>query len=368
VATDLADVVAGGKFRSDMQQSERVLQGEWVALVRDAIRSTWNQCAQARPDFSFTSSDFALSAGGSASTPIPRDFHSLIDVVANPDTPNEYSLGPFAWQNRKSVGGWWPWGMIPGFVSSGTRAHLAGNLIFVEPSFQAGGSYRMWYAPRPHTPDIICRLATTGALPACTPAGAGVGKTLTANAVGILTVDGQAVQLGDLVLVWNQAATADNGVYLCTVQGTAGVAFVLTRATTFDQTTDAAVGDIIAIGKTNPALAAGTLNEGTFFTLTTFTTIEAATMFTAGAALEPIIEQFVEVVTVTMTIAALTRDGGVATTAVNDWLKQLRGPNLDGNGGLIGELRGYFAQTRSVGPTKTVDTDAIGVGGWRGAW
>jgi hypothetical protein len=366
---DLSDVVSAARFRSDMQGSQRILAGEWIALCRDAIRSTWNEAAQARPDFAFSSFDFTLVSAGSASVAVPRDFHSLIDVVFSPDTSNEYSLGPFAWQNRKSVGGWWPWGTIPGLISGGTRAQLKGNTIFIEPSLQAGGAYRMWYAPRSHTPDIIARLATTAALPACTAAGAGVGKTLTGNAIGVLPVDGQTVNLGDIILVQNQAAQADNGVYLCTTAGAVAVAFVLTRAVTFNATANVALGDIIGVGQTNPVLPPGALNEGNFYTVTTFTAIDGgAIAFTQGALLEPIIDQFSEVVTITMTIAALTRDGGMATTAVNDWVKQLRGPNGDGTGGLIASMRAYFCMTRSVGATKTIDTDQIGVGGWRGAW
>ncbi|MDO9535090.1 MAG: hypothetical protein Q7J85_07100 [Bacillota bacterium] len=78
------------------------------------------------------------------------------------------------------------------------------------------------------------RVATAAALPACTPAGAGVGKTLTADAVGILTVDGVATVLNDRILVKNQVAGADNGIYKVTTEGTAAVAFILTRATDFD--------------------------------------------------------------------------------------------------------------------------------------
>lgn len=78
------------------------------------------------------------------------------------------------------------------------------------------------------------RLTTAAALPACTASGSGVGKTLTASAVGILTVDGVASVLGDRILVKDQAAGADNGIYDVTTAGTAGVAFVLTRATDAD--------------------------------------------------------------------------------------------------------------------------------------
>jgi hypothetical protein len=81
-----------------------------------------------------------------------------------------------------------------------------------------------------------CRVATDAALPANTAAGSGVGKTLTADAVGILTVDGVNTVLGDRILVKDESAGADvdHGIYEVTTEGTAGVAFVLTRATDFD--------------------------------------------------------------------------------------------------------------------------------------
>ena len=83
------------------------------------------------------------------------------------------------------------------------------------------------------------RVATTAALPAYTAAGSGVGKTLTANAVGVLTVDGVATVLNNRILVKDQAAShADHGIYKVTTEGTAGVAFVLTRAIDADTSTE----------------------------------------------------------------------------------------------------------------------------------
>lgn len=83
------------------------------------------------------------------------------------------------------------------------------------------------------------RVATTTTLPAFTAAGSGVGKTLTADAVGILTIDGVNTVLGDRILVKNENGTAadvDNGIYEVTTEGTVGVAYVLTRATDADGT------------------------------------------------------------------------------------------------------------------------------------
>ncbi len=132
--------------------------------------------------------------------------------------------------------------------------------------------------PVPHT----VKLATAAALPACTAAGTGVGHTLTANAVGILTVDGVATVLNDRILVKDQSATDDNGIYAVTTAGTAGVAFVLTRATDFDQ---AAAGEI-AKGEAAYATA-GATNIGTSWVLTTAGVITVDTTgltFAASAA------------------------------------------------------------------------------------
>lgn len=81
-----------------------------------------------------------------------------------------------------------------------------------------------------------CRLATTAALPANTynNGAFGVGATLTANANGALSVDSTLTVAGDRILVKNEAAGANNGVYTVTQVGAAGTPYILTRATDFD--------------------------------------------------------------------------------------------------------------------------------------
>lgn len=107
-----------------------------------------------------------------------------------------------------------------------------------------------------------CRVATTAVLPTVTAAGTGVGKTLTATANGVLTIDGVATVLGDRILVKNQAAADDNGIYTVTTEGTAGVPFVLTRATDADQDAEVTQGMFTFI-------VSGTSNGGFGFYLTT---------------------------------------------------------------------------------------------------
>jgi hypothetical protein len=107
-----------------------------------------------------------------------------------------------------------------------------------------------------------CRVATAAVLPACTPAGSGVGKTLTADAVGVLTVDGVATVLTDRILVKDQALGDNNGVYKVTTEGTAGVAFILTRATDFDADAEITAGAFTFIEE-------GTINGDYGFVLST---------------------------------------------------------------------------------------------------
>ena len=80
------------------------------------------------------------------------------------------------------------------------------------------------------------RLATTAALPANTynNGSSGVGATLTANANGALSIDSTAVVVGNRVLIKNEVAGANNGVYTVTQVGDGSTPYILTRATDFD--------------------------------------------------------------------------------------------------------------------------------------
>ncbi len=82
--------------------------------------------------------------------------------------------------------------------------------------------------------------ATAAALPANTynNGSSGVGATLTGVSTGTLTVDGYTVALNDRILVKNETTAANNGIYLCTVAGATGVAYVLTRATDSNTSAD----------------------------------------------------------------------------------------------------------------------------------
>jgi hypothetical protein len=79
-------------------------------------------------------------------------------------------------------------------------------------------------------------LATTTALPANTynNGTSGVGATLTGNANGALSVDSTLTIVAERILVKNEAAGANNGVYVVTQVGSAGTPYILTRSTDMD--------------------------------------------------------------------------------------------------------------------------------------
>jgi len=83
------------------------------------------------------------------------------------------------------------------------------------------------------------RVATTEDLSATYNNGAG---TLTADANGALAIDGVTLSIGDRVLVKDQTATTENGIYRVTNTGGASAQFVLTRTPDADEASEVTGG------------------------------------------------------------------------------------------------------------------------------
>lgn len=99
------------------------------------------------------------------------------------------------------------------------------------------------------------KYATTASLPTNTYANgaSGVGATLTATTNAALpSQDGQATAVGDLILVKNEAAGANNGLYTVTQLGTGSLPYILTRHPQMDVSAEYG-GALIAVefGTTN---------------------------------------------------------------------------------------------------------------------
>ncbi len=100
-----------------------------------------------------------------------------------------------------------------------------------------------------------CKFATIAALPTVvySNGSSGVGATLIAVGLGALALDGNTPSVNDSILVKNQVSQFQNGIYIVTTVGSAGVAFVLTRRSNFDQASEISGGDVVFIqsGTTN---------------------------------------------------------------------------------------------------------------------
>lgn len=353
----LNDIIDGAAFRADMSvvvpsTADRVQRSEWATLAVKAVKSVWTLAAGARPDFQVASKDFVVANGGSASFALPDDAYDVIDVVFGPDTPSEYSLGPFTWANRRSPGGWFPANFGGSTNLGGNRVRLMGGNVYIEPSLRAGGTYRLWYCPKQRASGpFTVRLATPAALPACTAAGAGVGKTLTANANGAISIDSVAVVAGDRVLIKNQVVSVDNGIYTVTQPGTAGTPFIFARAIDYDETSEIAAGDVVFVSAgatlTNflcqLATWGGTLDTGASTSNQTWTTL---------AVLDSVLDPFGELIEILTALPVFVREDDLDPRPL-----QVRAYGNDGAGGLVADLKSYFRQVRSNTVQKMIDTD-----------
>ena len=163
-------------------------------------------------------------------------------------------------------------GAITGFATSGantdlTSVALTSGTITTAPSSSTdivNKSYADSIASGVNF-HAACQYATTAALSANTynNGASGVGATLTAVAVGTLTIDSYTLVVGDVgkrLLIKNEVTTANNGVYTLTQAGTALLPYILTRATDYDTsgsgTNEVDQGDLILV-------LAGTTNANT---------------------------------------------------------------------------------------------------------
>lgn len=106
-------------------------------------------------------------------------------------------------------------------------------------------SYMQSFFAGASDPKDAVRVATTAALAAVTYANgaSGVGATLTANANGALgNIDGVGLSVNDRILVKNQVAGLQNGIYIVSDLGSAGTPFILTRAVDADSGADVTQG------------------------------------------------------------------------------------------------------------------------------
>lgn len=154
-----------------------------------------------------------------------------------------------------------------------------------------------------------CRMATTTALTVTYDNGSsGVGATLTnAGAMAAFSADGVTGSVGQRVLVKDQAATAQNGIYTITTVGSGAANWVLTRATDFD----AAAANEVVDGA-YVIIEEGTTLAGTLWILAA----NGEASYTIGTTALSFIELVVGAQTVTLTGDCTGSGAGTFATTV----------------------------------------------------
>lgn len=156
------------------------------------------------------------------------------------------------------------------------------------------------------------RVATTAAFAASTYANgtAGVGATLTRDGNGVVAIDGVTIAVGDRVLVKNQAAALQNGIYVVTAPlCDASNPLRLTRATDADQAAEVTAGMFTFV-------AEGTANADKGFVLTSDDAIVMGTNDLTFAQFSSI-TSYTEGTGIDITGAAISLDlAGLADTAI----------------------------------------------------
>jgi hypothetical protein len=180
--------------------------------------------------------------------------------------------------------------LTTGTVSTTPAANTdIANKLYVDGLVTQGISY--------HEPVFVESPNTAGNLNATYNNGSsGVGATLTnAGTQVALTLDGILMTVGKRVLIYNQTAQAQNGVYTVTTVGTVSTNWVLTRATdanTYGLRDPNALGynDAFFVtngntgaGETYVCTTTGTITFGT--TAITFAQISSAQVYSAGTGL-----------------------------------------------------------------------------------
>lgn len=176
-----------------------------------------------------------------------------------------------------------------------------------------------------HQPVLV---ATTANLTATYNNGtSGVGATLTNSGAQVaLSIDGVSLSVNDRVLVWQQSAPAQNGIYVVTTVGSGATNWVLTRASdanTYAPQSDTGLGGgdyfYVQSGTTGAGDSYVCTNDGTITfgtTAITFAQFSGAITYVGGTN----IDVTGQTISLTGTVAATNGGTGTATVTTGDLL------------------------------------------------
>jgi len=340
VAQTLATLRLEAQQRANQENKTLVAVTEWNRYINEAVYDLYDLLLAANPHFYVLQFPFTLTSSNvldlttvtSLTTFGMSGFYKLrgVDYLPSPTgTPIAVRPFNFAERNRQSV-----------------RTYaLEGFNLRIHPLLNFSGNYTLWYTPRPPqlpNNNFTVRLIAGGPLPACTPSGSSVGKLLTANANGALSVDGIAVAVSDRILVAGQANQIDNGIYVVNATGSGAAPWVLMRATDYDQDSEINTGDIVIATAGVRNTGQSFLNQAPVFG---FSTDAAAMpwqfMFTF---LDPILEDWSEYIVVRAALQAAIKEQDAENVA-----------NLQGTLAALADRVNKGAVTRTGEPQQAAD-------------
>ena len=209
--------------------------------------------------------------------------------TSNPHSVTAAQVNAVALTGAQEVAGVKTFTSFPVLPATTPTGNQAASAAFVETLLTSGARF-----------VSSVNAATTGALPACTynNGTGGVGATLTGDAPGALAAqDGVSLTQNQLLLVKDQAAGLQNGIFTVTTVGDGGTSFVLTRIATYDETAEIVGGTFVnvlsgtTLANTQWALITpGTVTPGT--TALTFNQLSAPVTYTASNGVKLVASDF----------------------------------------------------------------------------
>lgn len=135
MSVTLSDMRTRVRRRADKVNSPHIKDAELTTWIGDSYAELYDLLVGAFEDYNLADPySFTISSGDTAD--LPSDFYKLRGV----DLDNGGSwvgLEPFQFRDRNSTGG----------LPTDVGYRLRGSKIWITPSDQAAGSYRLWYIP-----------------------------------------------------------------------------------------------------------------------------------------------------------------------------------------------------------------------------